>query len=133
MKCEGVVKEKSDNVVTVEVVRRGACGGDCSSCGGCGNSVMKVAAKNSVNAKIGDTVLLESSTKRVLLSAFLVYIMPILLFFTVYILLEESKAIYAAGCEIAVLALYIFCIKKAGLSLKAEINAVEIIDKNRSL
>ena len=61
----------------VEVTRRSACGHDCAKCGGCGGletQTLYVTAFNGVAAQVGDRVLLEGETGRVLGIAVLVYI-----------------------------------------------------------
>ena len=53
----------------VEVTRRSACGHDCAKCGGCGGletQTLYVTARNHTDAGIGDRVLIEGETGRVL-------------------------------------------------------------------
>lgn len=81
MKAEGIVKKETGKTCEVIVRRKTACGDNCASCGGaCRLNFQKVTAKNPLGAKPGDSVLLEMESKKVLLSAFLVYIMPISVF-----------------------------------------------------
>lgn len=73
----------------VAVRRQSACGHDCSKCGGgCSELLVqpevRVIAENMAGARLGDIVTVESSTKDVLGAAFLVYVVPFLLFFTGY-------------------------------------------------
>ena len=71
----------------VEVTRRSACGHDCAKCGGCGGletQTLYVTAFNGVAAQVGDRVLLEGETGRVLGIAVLVYLLPVVLFFIGY-------------------------------------------------
>ena len=68
----------------VEVTRRSACGHDCAKCGGCGGletQTLYVTARNHTDAGIGDRVLIEGETGRVLGLAALVYMLPLVLFF----------------------------------------------------
>ena len=67
----------------VFLLRQSACSGDCHSCGGCGaiREELIVRAENPIGAKVGDLVTIETETKTVLTAAFLVYLVPILLFF----------------------------------------------------
>ena len=62
------------------VVRRSACAGDCHSCGGCGAAAQSftLIAHNSIGAKEGDRVIIESETAPVLKAAMLVYLLPLL-------------------------------------------------------
>ena len=71
----------------VEVTRRSACGHDCAKCGGCGGletQTLYVTARNHTAAQVGDRVLLEGETGRVLGFAVLVYLLPLILFFVGY-------------------------------------------------
>ena len=65
------------------MTRRSACGHDCAKCGGCGGletQTLYVTAFNGVAAQVGDRVLLEGETGRVLGIAVLVYLLPVVLF-----------------------------------------------------
>lgn len=68
---------------TVFLLRQSACSGDCHSCGGCGavREELFVRADNPIGAKVGDLVTIETETKTILGAAFLVYLVPIILFF----------------------------------------------------
>ena len=104
----------------VAVKRQSACGHDCSECGGGCSEMMvsptvAVVAENLVHAMPGDTVAVESSTKKVLGAAALVYLVPFALFFAGYFLcsvLTQSEGIsvlgglvgFALGMALAVLA-----------------------------
>ncbi len=68
----------------IEVTRRSSCGHDCAKCGGCGGletQAMRVIARNRAGASVGDRVLIEGETKKVLSLAVLAYLCPIALFF----------------------------------------------------
>ena len=71
----------------VEVTRRSACGHDCAKCGGCGGletQTLYVTARTQTDAGIGDRVLIEGETGRVLGLGALVYMLPLVLFFIGY-------------------------------------------------
>lgn len=70
----------------VSIKRETACGHDCTSCGACGAQARPIIAevKNPVGAQVGDDVYVESKTSRVLGLAFIVYVVPIILFFAFY-------------------------------------------------
>ncbi len=86
MKTEaGVVALRENGVAELAVHRDTACG-DCASCGGCDAGAVRVAVENSIHASVGDTVLIESATGAVLWIAALVYLLPLLLFFSCYAL-----------------------------------------------
>ncbi|MBQ3114913.1 MAG: SoxR reducing system RseC family protein [Clostridia bacterium] len=87
MKQVGVVSEIIEENAKVQFKRASACGENCAMCGGCEKLNSFVIAKNVIKADVGDTVILETDTKRVLLAAFLVYILPVILGIFSYVFL----------------------------------------------
>lgn len=77
------------NRAEVVVRRQSACSHDCSRCGGCSAGAdvheVSVVAENPLGAGVGDTVTVESSTGQVIGIAAVVYLLPILLFFGLYL------------------------------------------------
>ena len=66
-----------------------ACHNDCSRCeGGCGATAAKervvVTAENPIGAGPGDRVVIEAACREVYSAVFLVYVLPLILFFTGY-------------------------------------------------
>ncbi len=88
MQQNAVVKELlPNNMARLLVQRQTACGHDCTKCGGCGEMVTKpiyVEVKNTIDAKVGELVKIEGSTKNVLGLAAIVYVIPFVLFFLFY-------------------------------------------------
>lgn len=82
-----VVRITDDNIAEISVVRASACGHDCESCPGCGMSSSQVVAEavNTVGARVGDLVTVETDTTAVIGVAAVVYMLPLALFFIVYI------------------------------------------------
>ena len=72
----------------VFLLRQSACSGDCHSCNGCGavREQLFVIAENPIGASVGDMVIVETETKTVMKAAMLVYLVPLILFFTGYLL-----------------------------------------------
>ena len=85
MKQTGIVTEAENGYAMVVVRRESGCGGNCSQCAGCKESLKQVKALNKISAEKGDTVIIESSTAKVLLAALWVYIVPVILFIGGYI------------------------------------------------
>lgn len=81
-----VVKIINHHSAEILVVRETSCGKSCVSCGGCGvnKPTISVTALNTCGAKVGDRVIVESDTSGILNLAAIVYLMPVLLFFTGY-------------------------------------------------
>ena len=102
-----VVSLLPDGRALLAVERRSACSGDCHSCSGCGaaTETIRFAARNLIGAEPGAEVWVETESRPVLLSAALVYVLPLVLFLTVYLLasalggrpLLPSAAAFAAG------------------------------------
>ncbi len=79
----------------ISVPRKSACGHDCEECAGCGVTGTAVHAKaiNSIGAKPGQKVVVESSTQSLLGIVFLVYMVPIVLFLLGYFLSTPIQSI----------------------------------------
>ena len=74
----------------ISVPRKSACGHDCEECAGCGmtGAAIKATAKNPVDARPGQKVIVESSTKKLLGVVALVYLLPVVCFLLGYFLSE---------------------------------------------
>ena len=127
----GVVKSIEKDRAIVKVARTSACGGNCASCNICGNRELETSVKNTVGAKEGDVVKITTSSGRVLFSAFVLYVLPILLFLIFYLLSSRcfSVPITLSISLLAVGVLYL-AIRKWGKSLAVESEITEIIKEN---
>ncbi|WP_295585259.1 SoxR reducing system RseC family protein [uncultured Oscillibacter sp.] len=76
------------NHAEISVPRKSACGHDCEECAGCGVTGAAVRAKavNSIDARPGQKVVVESSTSKMLHIIALVYLTPVVLFLLCYLL-----------------------------------------------
>ena len=81
-----VREEYDDGTAQVICIRESACSGDCHKCSGCGaaKEAMLLTADNPIGAGPGDLVNLRSETGPVLKAALVLYMMPLVLFFTGY-------------------------------------------------
>lgn len=72
----------------ISVMRQSACAHDCSDCAGCGTKPMAVraVASNPIGAKVGQQVVVESSSKKLFSIAGVVYLLPLALFLLGYLL-----------------------------------------------
>lgn len=72
----------------IVVPRQSACAHECSECAGCGSTgaVVHAQARNPINAQPGQKVVVESSTKKLLGIAGLVYLVPLAMFLLGYAL-----------------------------------------------
>lgn len=76
-----------NGMAEVAVARSTACGGNCGSCESCiFQSELRTEAKNTIGARPGQKVVIESRTSAVFSAAALVYIMPMLLLLLGYAL-----------------------------------------------
>lgn len=73
----GKVISITNGIATVQIKRSTACGEKCSSCGGCLATKGSAIVNNQLGAKVGETVRFELGDNKVLLLAFVVYIVPI--------------------------------------------------------
>ena len=80
-----------DGTALVVHVRESACSGDCHKCSGCGaaKETILLKGKNPIGAKRGDLVTLESASGPVLAAAAMLYMVPLVLFITGYLLGEH--------------------------------------------
>lgn len=103
MKQIGIVEKTENDIAVVRIKRASACGENCASCkGGCTPTEQTVTAKNTVGAKTGDNVIISLETHDVLFAAFLVYILPLIVLFAVYMIctvLKKSE-VTAAVCGV---------------------------------
>ena len=96
-----VTKLLPDGMAEVVVKRATACGGNCGSCESCMvQSELKTAARNTIGAKPGQRVVIESRSSRIFGAALLVYVMPLVFFFLGYAL----AALLGAADRIRILA-----------------------------
>ena len=75
-----VTKCLAGGMAEVVVTRGTACGSNCGNCESCMfQSELKTLAKNRIEAKAGQRVIIESKSSKIYGAALLVYILPILL------------------------------------------------------
>lgn len=84
MNKNGIVENIDDNKVTVRIQRDSSCGENCAMCNACPGKNMMITVDTDIPLSKGDMVKLETNTKYVLLSAFAVYILPIILLIVGY-------------------------------------------------
>lgn len=82
---------RGGRIARVMVRRMSACSGDCENCGFCeeGRPVY-TEAYNDIQAAEGQSVVIETETRVVLLSALLVYLLPLAVFLAGYLIARES-------------------------------------------
>lgn len=92
----------SSKKAEIVVRRQSACGHHCADCEGCkmyDRPTVTVTAENEAGAMPGDTVTVETSSAHVLGMAAVVYLLPFVLFFALYLL--AGALALSAGASIA--------------------------------
>lgn len=84
MQVTGTVRKTDGKTAYIVIRRESACGENCANCGGCKNKTNEITATNEIEARPGDTVTVEMEDGRVLKAAFMVYMVPLIIFFTAY-------------------------------------------------
>lgn len=91
MKQQAIVKSIKDGSATIMVMREDMCG-HCAQktfCLGCAKNVTAPAA-NDVGAHPGDTVTVEASSKNMLISSVLVFVLPVIAGIVTYSVMNTS-------------------------------------------
>ncbi len=96
-----VEKVFPDGRAEISVPRKSACGHDCEECAGCGVSgaSVRAVAKNEIGARVGEKVVVESSSKGLYGMILIVYILPLLFFLVGYF---ASASIRSEGFRYAI-------------------------------
>lgn len=92
MTGEGIVIRADGKVATVKIKRSSACGHDCGECNLCKNPDIEVKILNPIGARVGDRVKIGTDTSKVLKDAFLLYMLPIIGAFVLYVVLDSLGA-----------------------------------------
>ena len=94
-----VQKCNDDGTAQVIHVRQSACSGDCHQCSGCGaaQETLVLTARNTIGAKPGQMVTVQSESGPVLLAAAVLYVMPLMLFFVGYLIFQIAWGMGALG------------------------------------
>ncbi len=105
-----VIRILSESMAEVVVKRGTACGGNCGSCESCiFQSELSAIAKNTIHARPGQQVVIESKTSKVFSAAALVYVMPLVFFLVGFIIARSLGAVEG----VAVLVSFLFLILSA--------------------
>lgn len=76
----GIVRSIQEGCATVLVKRTSACGENCAHCkGGCISTSTEAQVINTLDAKVGDVVKIETDTVGVIKAAIILYFLPCLL------------------------------------------------------
>ena len=102
---EAIITKTMDNgLAEVVVERSGICGGNCDDCDECRyNNLIKSTVENTINARRGQHVMIETPTMGVVKGALAIYILPIVMLVAGYFVaaafsLSEGACILVAFC-----------------------------------
>lgn len=120
---EGIVFETHGQKASV----RTSVHGHCTSCGSCGGGGMSiVTADNAIGAKEGQTVTVETEEHNANLSAFIIYLLPLLSPIAGYLIgygiawgLGKGETIFSVSGAVVFLAAALFFIKKYDKKVRA--------------
>lgn len=111
MTQDAVVTKLLPNGMAEVVVSRGtACGSNCGNCESCMfQNEIKTLAKNSINARPGEKVEIETVSSRIYGAAFLVYIVPFIAFFIGYAI-AAAIGLGEQGCMLMSIATFLLAV-----------------------
>ncbi len=132
MQQKAIVLHTEGAHATVRVMRQDACAHCHANCGGSCAKAVQATAQNPVGAVAGDTVLLESSTARILTFAALLFCAPILLAITSYFLwaalAESTLLVYSLSVATGVVSFLLIGLVCERIARKnPDLSIIEII------
>jgi len=132
MTGKGVVVRTNGTFAVVKVRKSSACGHDCGECRVCNNPEFETEVLNEIGAKEGDEVLIGAPANKILFSAFLVYMLPLIGLFVTYVILStffNNAFVISSGCVIW-LAIWFVLIRFKNKSCKNEMSTIlEVINE----
>lgn len=119
LEAVGKVMRIDGETAVVRIVRQSACSGNCSECSGCANRSMDTVARMQLKVDVGDRVVLESDTTSILLGMFVVFILPLILPITAYILAAKiGFGLWAAAFGLVLSILVIWMLSRSNWYIK---------------
>jgi len=97
------------NYAEISVPRKSACGHDCEECAGCGVTGAAVLARaaNPIGAQIGEKVVVQSETSKMLGIVAFVYLIPVVLFLLGYVIMAVLTPNVALQYGVAVAGFFV--------------------------
>jgi len=129
MTGKGVVVKTNGSTATVSIQKASACGHNCGECQLCSNPKIEAEILNPINASVGDTVIIGMDSKKVLMWAFILYILPILgamIFYTVSIAFTKSLALSVIITSLWVI-VWFFAIRRYSKNKISLSSALEVV------
>ncbi len=85
----GVVKKVADGKALVSVIRKGACGENCSMCGACKADPIEVNARCEIAVLAGDLVEISSPDHAIIFAMICLFIFPVFLPIVAFVLFSD--------------------------------------------
>lgn len=144
MQTEATVISIDGDIAVVENRRKSACDGchnnkDGNGCSICsltgGDTAVRLKAKNTAGAAVGDRVTVSTGTRRVLAYAWLVFLLPLITaglgwWGGIALWQKEIYGIAAAVAAMALTFLGIWIYSKAAVSRRCDAEIIDIIENN---
>ena len=133
LETEGIVLSGNGSIATVEIQRVSACTGECKDCAGCETKKMQVSVYTELDVSAGDRVRIASEEKPILFGLFVLFILPLVVPVTVYLLAAKSGlgGWFAAGALALVLVLIWRLSKSRWYLKKTQPKIIEVISEKR--
>ncbi|MBE7051565.1 MAG: hypothetical protein E7395_03225 [Ruminococcaceae bacterium] len=130
MTGEGIVVSVSGTSAKVLIRKKSACSHDCSDCSACTAPTFETTVSNPLEAKVGDRVVIEGNTSKILGVSLLVYILPVFLLIVAAIVCDANSMGAASTALIfaVMLAIWIFVIRLSNKKFHTTNTIVGIID-----
>jgi len=132
MEQNGLVKSISGDIAKVAFVKKSGCGGGCSACkSGCPKDTVILDVHNSINAKIGDEVIVSMNSSKLSKMTFWAYTFPVIftllaLVSSIYILKKFNFPNYELYSAILSILSMILSYKIGGILTKNKSNNYEL-------
>jgi sigma-E factor negative regulatory protein RseC len=112
MKQIGIVTNIIGNLATIDIARPNGCGENCATCKAtCENQTISGEALNKIHAGIGDKVVVYTDTSRILLQAFLVYLLPLISFIITLFLAQSLMLFQTIILSVGEIIIYILLLR----------------------
>ncbi len=126
---EGTVISVLGESAKVLIRKTSACSHDCSECSACTAPTFETTVSNPIGACIGDRVVIEARSSRILAISLLVYILPVFLLIAAAIACEAFSlgALEAVPIFVIMIALWVIAIKLTNKKVHTANTIVDIL------
>ncbi len=131
MQGKGIVIKTDGTNATVRIRKSSACGHDCGECRVCNNPEIEISVANPIGAKEGDTVIIGADSSSVLWNTFLLYILPVIGMFVIYMVLSSLPVYITILSVVLWLALWFVFMRRKSKNVNIKSCILEVVhEKN---